>query len=146
MNSILILLLGLLASGLEVGGQQRYTLPEERPPDYYLGNVAADTKLFDEVKDDAIRRSTRFSFLSQGNQYAAYFRITSTTSELYTASPLTPPTSSPFTVDIPSLHYLFSWIWVLTQFVPTCLVKNWAVPVGSQWNLEWNSFISFMKV
>lgn len=88
MNSILILVLGLLASGLEVIGQQRYTLPEERPPDYYLGNVAADTKLFDEVKDDAIRRSTRFSFLSQGNQYAAYFRISSTTSELYTASTL----------------------------------------------------------
>lgn len=53
-------------------------------------------------------------------------------------TPLTPPTSSPFTVDIPSLHYLFSWIWVLTQFVPTCLVKNWAVPC-------WFSMKSWME-
>lgn len=83
-----LLLLGILSFLPQVKGQLRYTLPEESPPGFYLGNVATDTKLWDDVNDAAVRRSMQFSFLSQGNQYAIYFRISATTSELYTASTL----------------------------------------------------------
>nr|XP_022324886.1 protocadherin beta-15-like isoform X3 [Crassostrea virginica] len=83
-----LVLLGILSFLPQVKGQLRYTLPEESPPGFYLGNVATDTKLWDDVNDAAVRGSMQFSFLSQGNQYAIYFRISATTSELYTASTL----------------------------------------------------------
>lgn len=88
MSSIFLILLGIFASIHTVKGQLYYKLPEEKPANFYLGNVDNDTKLSDAINDENIRRSMRFSFLSHGNQYAAYFRISSTTSELYTASKL----------------------------------------------------------
>ncbi|XP_062613100.1 protocadherin beta-13-like [Saccostrea cucullata] len=80
--------LGILASISTVKGQLHYKLPEEKPPDFYLGNVANDTNLWDAINDETIKRSMRFSFLSHGNQYSAYFRISSTSSDLFTASKL----------------------------------------------------------
>ena len=80
------------------GSDVTYYVTEEKPAGTFIGNIANDSNLSQEMSDPDFS-TLRYSFLSTGDNYVSLFTINQTTGTFYTADVLDRETLCPFSVD-----------------------------------------------